>query len=333
MTEPNVSDSPTPTARQRLAEARNQEGKVAARHQLTHRRLARVAAFLTPAAVLCLAVQLLVFSEPGRVSILLISVELLLLSVAVAIGLLQGGEAHERWLRSRVRSELLRREEFLYLARVGPYLTAHQPEMEVDARIAEIRGVADPVELIPLEHRGLSWRDELEDAPRAGNAPENGCREIYLQERLRDQKEWYSAKARRHAHLDGVCETGARVTLVLAMAAAALHLGWLVTGSHAPELLAKGVEVTALALPAFGGAFLALRAMFAHQLLRLSYRDQAHLLSSLEAECVRLADEEVRRPGTYPLKLRRLVLRSEEVFASELRRWALILAPAVPSAA
>ena len=121
------------------------------------------------------------------------------MSAALIISFCQIGRSHLNWIENRVRTEVLRREQFLLHARVGPYLTEHVLSKAVQRRLALIKSRQDPMGLIPLQDPGgKPLRDELEGAGVGKSVPPQPdllrCLKTYLEKRLRGQCDWFSKK-------------------------------------------------------------------------------------------------------------------------------------------
>jgi hypothetical protein len=100
---------------------------------------ASIAACLSPVAVGALAAQVIykpdLLESYGLIGCELIAILLALWTVYHRWPI---GTAHETWIPARLRTELLRREEFLYRARLGPYLNCTHMQERVNARLEEI---------------------------------------------------------------------------------------------------------------------------------------------------------------------------------------------------
>jgi len=80
-----------------------------------------LAAVLPPIALVLLSLQLLAVPEGGSWALGLILSEILCLGIRVYFALTDR-EPTAEWIVNRVRTELFRREQYLLLAGVGPYL-------------------------------------------------------------------------------------------------------------------------------------------------------------------------------------------------------------------
>src|ERR1700733_8523928 len=120
-------------------------------HQKKQKRFGFFTALLGPVAVLLLTVQIVTFAQNRPVSVTLIALELGALVIALSFGFFNSGSPNT-WMKYRLRAELLRREKFLVLARVGPYLKGDTPRNVIDSRLVLIDSDAtDPAGLILLQ--------------------------------------------------------------------------------------------------------------------------------------------------------------------------------------
>ncbi len=102
-----------------------------------------LAALLPPLALVMLSLQLLLFREGGAWAGGLILGEILCLGLFVHFAWTHP-EPTAEWIENRVRTELLRREQYLAVVGVGPYLckTAAEAKREAAVRLGKIKGAA-----------------------------------------------------------------------------------------------------------------------------------------------------------------------------------------------
>ncbi len=113
-----------------IRETRSHWGRMARGRQSSRMFWAVFSALLGPAAVIALATQVVFFHGPEDWRAwALIAAEVLFLAVAAATVHFAwpAGRVHSDWVAARLRSEILRREEHLYLAGVGPYQSGSDP--------------------------------------------------------------------------------------------------------------------------------------------------------------------------------------------------------------
>ncbi|HSB12023.1 MAG TPA: hypothetical protein VLM38_21230 [Blastocatellia bacterium] len=307
---------------------------IALRDQRRQKRFGFFTALLGPVAVLLLTVQILAFPHAGPVALTLIALELASLIIVLSFGFFNIGSPDE-WMRSRLRAEVLRRERFLVLARVGPYLAEDDPANAIKRRLVIIDNKdTDPDGLVALhDERGQVWRCLLEDS-RAANtrvaSPDPNAFEIFYEQRLVDQKNWFSKKSAHFAGLDDLFEDVAKGVLVAALAVAAWHLAALYFGSHGDGARSTSqliTEILAIVLPPVGAAATGLQSLLEGRRLSRSYKDRARTLTNLESALVNLQTEfAAAGPGreAHEFQFKRLVLRTEEALASELLQWWLL---------
>jgi hypothetical protein len=300
----------------------------------------RGAALLGPIAALFLACQI-EFADHGAQAVVLILLELVLLTIALAIGFLEFGESHQRWIGERLRAEILRREKFLLGARVGPYLKTETSALSssVGQRLVMLDSdLDDPTSLLQMNDAFGSWRDALEDNYRQGGAlpvvTDLPLLQTYLQKRIVDQREWFSRKYSQHRRHAWYFEGGAKLSLALALIIAAVHLGTLWVGDVQPEGT-RVLIVAAIFFPLAGGALVGLLSIFGCKRLSVSYAHHAEALEQLEKEVRTLESNMItgEKPNdVLDLNFRRLMLVTEDLLSNELRlRW-MFMNPELPRA-
>jgi hypothetical protein len=343
MSDENCSHADNTTADwlARIDEALNRRDGVALRSKGRRLTFAVTAAALGPIAVLLLGLHL-VFGKQLPFGGGLVFLELMALTFALAIPFLRLEQSHYQWLSERLRAELLRRERFFLLARIGPYLGASDATIaiRVEHRLAGIDDdINDAFSLLGPTEDALRWRKNLEDSrhdilttekPSISITPDD-----YLRDRILAQRRWYSRKAIEHGKHAWWLEGGAKMTLTFALIVAAVHLGIDHETSESiisVQLLSMG----ALLLPAVGAALIGLLSIFGCRRLSRSYMYHAHALEALEtvtralqadALTIPLQDEDV------VFQFRRILLETEELLSNELRLWWLYMHPEAPRAA
>ena len=272
----------------------------------------------------------------------LIAAELVVLTVALAIGFLQMGRSHRLWIRERLRAEILRREGFLLRARAGPYLSASVSGLGDKLRerlITLDSDVNDPVALLALREEGKTWHDALEDARHDGILDDNpdfrSILDAYLTQRTTRQREWFARNSTTLGKQARFYENGARSIVLLALVIAALHLGLLSAG-EAGGFGHTFLVIIAIVAPAVGSAFIGLQSVSGSQRLSRSCMFYAKELERLE-KLFRRLQTQLEQPTIGNLDLqfqfRRGVLETEELLSSELHVWWLIMHTEAPRAA
>lgn len=299
-------------------------------------------AILTPIAVMLLSLQSVFFNEGAQraIAIALIAAEVLILALALFSLFANLLPSSHIWAGSRLRAELLRREEFLLLMRLGPYLEkAGDAELEtaVQARLAYLGSDAIPPADL-LTPQGVDWRDQLEDVPPQQQIlPEIAALREYLEHRVNDQEGWFQKKGLALARKNLIFERIAKAVLIVALIMAALHLGALIycaPGAH--SFVERLVIIFAIVLPPIGAGASALESFLQCQRLSYSYRDHAQVLKAMGLEITvllkQMTEAGVAAPQAHlPWKqAKRLALRCEELLTRELRQWYFVIRPEKP---
>jgi len=311
----------------------------ARKNQRSRYTFAAGAALLGPIAALFLACQI-EFAASGRLAVVLILLELVLLTIALAIAFLEFGESHQRWIGERLRAEILRRERFLFGARVGPYLKIKTSALSssVGQRLVMLDSDLDnPTSLLEMNDASGSWRGALEDSYHQGalsTVTDLPHLQTYLQTRVVNQREWFSRKCSQHRRHAWYFEGGAKLSLALALIIAAVHLGTLWAGDAEPGGT-RILIVAAIFFPIAGAALVGLLSIFGCRRLGVSYAHHAEEMERLEKELRMLESNMIN--GEKPidvldLNFRRLLLETEGVLSSELRLWWMFMNPELPRA-
>lgn len=303
------------------------------------------AALLSPLAVFCLGLQVVFWTQAGWWAVGLVIAESLLLMYLIFL-VWSTSHPAQAWTVAQLRAELLRREQYLRLAMVGPYLGLAEPAAHslAGTRTAQIErwGEAELVQAIPLagpregSRRGdRSWIDQLWSDPTPRSAVQEVAERMdgYLHHRIRRQTRRYNLAAELNER--GERRTGVLLKTVVVMAAlaAVLHATLLACEpAGAGELpaalhrVAAWMTLLALVLPPFSAAVLALQHRFAVRALAGSYRAAASALVVQQANLEHLiqvypsleSKAELQRAQT---EFQALVLRTEEILLNELRHW------------
>jgi hypothetical protein len=293
-------------------------------------------ALLIPIAVLVLVLQITIFPSGGALAMALIILELLVLAAALVFLVCRVAPNSSIWACNRTRAEVLRREAFLVLGRLGPYLqctTDSALKTEVHRRLEEIDNeVTDPDSFLPLRN-STPWRDELEDAgPCHTASPGPGFARLFLQKRIVGQCKWFQRKQVHFRSLDLRYERVVHGALIAALIVSAMHLILLLVCSQKScqaqfIVLRTAAEVAAVVLPPIGTAAGALQSLQQGRRLAHSYRLHASELELLRRELERLIAAPPEDSHKYEFLLKRLALRTEELLSYELRTWFLVMQP------
>lgn len=348
-----ATDGRTPDPISLIGQARERHDDRAKALQQARNYFALAVAFVGPIAVSLLATHVLLSERNSPLplsrsaSVGLIVLECSLLLTALVIGFLELGGSHKQWIKERLRTELLRREEFLLLARVGPYLSA--PEEDLQDRVCERllfidSEINDPLDLIAMKDSDQSWKDALEDARASSKLtaipiPQSAALH-YLEDRIACQRKYFSGKSTKHRHTNELLEAAAKLVLILALVLSVVHLMTVLLPSHP---LSRGWEVffsflliAAISSPAFGALFDHLASIFGSERLSRSYLHHAEVLEEMEGRLRRLQVHMAPHLAGHrdaQFRFMRLVLEVEELLSSELRFWWLLMYPNLPKAA
>jgi hypothetical protein len=302
-----------------------------------------VIAVLSPLALLLLSLQLLAVPEggPWAVGLSLSEISCLVIMIYFAV---TNREPTGEWIENRVRTELFRRERFLALAGVGPYLFATDQEIFVKAmqRKGCVEG-ADAQTLARLiaqqDESDVTWLEILhrERPDRHVVAPD--CVErmkTYLHHRIDKQLAWFSNEIRDIRENDTMWSRLLAGALLAAIVVAALHAFNLVTafGSTAPDTKRWEVVVGTLGivLPPLGIACLAVRTMYnfrgrsriyEHE-LRFLYK-QRGLLEALVHDATVSSVASESRLKMADFEFRAVALRTEQSLSAELEQWLVLI--------
>lgn len=358
----SVSSEPAPqltmdALRERIRDAFKKWDEAALKKQKKAIQFARLSALLIPFAVLLLTIQILAFPSPGILAIILIAVELSALLCALLILICRLGPRAGDWAHERLRAEVLRREEFLLLARVGPYLkksTLAELESALNFRLAHIDNPIKPPDLLLPLRDGQPWCYELEEAGQGNTAtPETGFSDIFIKDRVLHQRNWFWTKRNKFNDINWRYENIIRGTLAFALVFAAMHLISLLVGTYEAgkghPWLRLIIEVAAITMPPIGSAAAALQSLFQGRRLGRSYKVHALELDvineglislmanhkGIEETLMKQPDNEERRrklkeeKDSYEFQFKRLVLRTEELLSNELKVWYFVMRPGI----
>jgi len=301
-------------------------------------RFASLTSLLIPLAVFLLTIQILAFPQAGTIAILLISAELAALLFALIIIICHFAPGAEEWAKARLRAEVLRREEFLLLGRVGPYLKRAAPaalEPIVEDRLSRIdNSLNSPDMFIPLRD-SKTWRDELEEEGQDKTAsPDKSFSDQFFEHRILDQQNWFWRKREKFIRRDWRYENIIRSALALAFMVAAMHLVTLLVGTFEANarfrVLQLVIEIAAIGLPPLGSGAAALQSLYQGRRLGRSYEFHAKELEIIKNELSALNvawKEKTIAQENFEFKLKRIVLRTEELLANELRVWFFVMRP------
>jgi Protein of unknown function (DUF4231) len=302
---------------------------------------------LGPAAVIALAIQIAVQIQ-GIAYIAAEIVEIALIIVAVLLTYLAVGFSHKKWIEERMLAELLRREEFLFRARVGPYLAINEPHLEgkVLSRLDELQASKSSRELLALLMQTKSWRDALEDSRGVptGLPDFQKCVDTYVRDRAKFQRDWMARRSLEHLSSTISLEKWARGILFAGLVLSFVRGGLLLvskavgtspTSNHhwVVTLASEHPWVTTLAIVIFavGVMLFGIRAFTGSETLGPSYAVHAGILTNYVERLLEIQHSpEVLQDLQYQHEFQRIVLNVEEVLSTELQTWWILMGSAVP---
>lgn len=306
-----------------------------------------LSAILPAVALFLLSFQLLAFATgESWMDIGLILAEMLCLIVLVYLAI-TGREPTADWIEHRVRTELFRREQYLFLAGVGPYFLAEPSTaiQEAIRRRSEIEGGAAHllIELVPMQERsGITWMEALH---RAGSGKLSitsdliARMESYLYYRIGKQLSWFANEIRDLRENDRFWSRMLAGTLLAAIMMSALHTVHLYDAHIRRDALARMAYlklvtgVLAIALPPLGSACLSLKAMYNFRGRGRIYQYEKSLLhrqwGALDA-LIQEAKHVLPKATTRDLQkidfsFRAITLRTEQSLSIELTQWTLLM--------
>ncbi|MBL8820313.1 MAG: hypothetical protein JNL58_30090 [Planctomyces sp.] len=316
--------------------------KAATLIQKSFRGDAVVTSVLPLAAIFCLLIQVVFFPQ-GYLSIGLVGAELACLFLLVC-RVWSGHGPTSEWVRQRTVSELLRREQYMALAALGPYFT----RLENDRiEVAKVRLASIPSDgpSDVFSHLELSRADGLSEVfSQQGRVELEGysLRErilSYIHYRIRKQGElWMPLSSKRcelEQHLLNSC---VRFVVVLALVVAAVHLGQQIfhlAGPPAPivpqnqeGLFHHLVILIGAFLPPLSAWLLSLQQLRNCVILGRLYQGTAgRLVKYLEPLKQLLQDLDASAQGELTIlhRFQRLVMAAETELTHELVAWQCIV--------
>lgn len=304
-----------------------------------------LAAMLPPLALLALSSQLLIFPAGGTWAVGLIIAELACLGRLAFIALTQQRPT-ARWIAFRLRAELMRREEYLLIAQIGPYLGLEKERVleEADRRMGLLSG-AEESELRGLVPSHSFFNTTfLKYQPRADAGHDLLDRvRSYLYLRVGKQVLWFSNEIRDCEENESLWSKVLVSSLLFALVVAVAHLIHL---SHDMKQSGEGIKfdmpgiligVMAVLLPPAATAIISIKNMYAFNGRTHIYERQAanllrfdgelravlrQLESQLQLGGVSLSEEAL---AALDHRFRLLALLTEMSLANEMEKWTLLM--------
>jgi hypothetical protein len=240
------------------------------------------------------------------------------------------------WVRARTRAELLRREQFLCLAQVGPYqnLTSDRLPAVAAARATVIATAADQTieQILPLQNQesGTHWYEQLYTHPHTELADLHGRACSYLHYRIAKQHLWFTLAARDNYRAERHTAATTRAALIAAVGATILQTALQFTpNAETITTLSATTGTLTLVLPPLCAFLLATQELFSYRRLADAYRLMIQQLDDARAALGRLvvaagrateADRAVR-----VRQFQTTVLQTEQLLTQEIQQWRLLI--------
>lgn len=297
-----------------------------------------LSAILPALALFLLSFQLLaVQSGEWAIGMILSEISCLMILVYLA---LSNPEPTADWIENRIKAELFRREQYLLVAGVGPYLSEEPGAVEETLRRRGHIESADAHTMLDLvrmrEQSGVTWLENL--YRNAGKLPVRSDfverMESYLYHRIGRQLVWFANELRdikENERLWSRLLTGA---LLAAIGAAAIHVFRLYDApGEARDEFSKAIGTLAIVLPPLGTACIGIRAMYNFRgRSRIYEHEKAQLYEEkgmLEALVQKAKNITGRtgdpQPGDMELCFRAIALRTEQSLSFELEQWVVLM--------
>ncbi|MCM2392547.1 hypothetical protein [Streptomyces albipurpureus] len=294
-------------------------------------------AVLPALAVLFLTVQILFLRDSEALAVGFVLAECLLLAVMVWT-VWKGQDPSRPWVVNRVRGELFRREMYLLLVGVGPYLGlgAQNAQQVRDARLdllstAGLPQLDDLGRFTERTAQGAErhWQDEVwRRGTQQLSDPTDATERMrtYLDYRIQRQALFMELAGEKCERTEESLGRVAKGMVILGIAIALPYAGLLLLGrgGDGPSTAASIVALLAACAPPLCGAVSAVQNLFAAQRLALSYQETRQELRGHE-NTLRTLLAQPLTPDAF-LSFQALAVRVESTLAEELRRWRIIVA-------
>lgn len=305
-------------------------------------------AALSPMALLLLSLQVLVWPEGGWWAFGLILSEMLCMLFLVFLAMTKRDPTAE-WIENRVRSELFRREQYLALGGVGPYLgmDARDTSSKVLERCGQIESARaqDLVRLIRMQgDSGMNWMESLHHKGASALAGRSDCierMESYLYHRIGKQIQWFANSGRDCEENDRNWSGSLYLTLFAAIAVGIVDTVRFFLESlqgakpaQNQNLWILSVGMLGIVLPPLSAAFLSIQNMYNFRGRSRIYAHEKALLQEKRGELGSLLERAKNSSETSPpdhtmrdidFKFRAIVLRTEHSLSIEMEQWMLLM--------
>ena len=240
------------------------------------------------------------------------------------------------WVHARTRAELLRREQYLCLAQVGPY--QNQPADLIPATAAVrtmiITTAVDQAleRLIPLrtDDGDTRWYEQIFTHPHAHLANLEQRTSSYLHYRIAKQVAWFTLATRDNHLAERRTAAITKAALIAAVGATMLQTALHVTAGarDISALTATGGTLT-LVLPPTCAFLLATQELFSYRRLAVAYHQMIQQLDDAKAALGRLIpaiSESVQADrATRIRQFQTTVLQAEHLLTQELQQWRMLI--------
>ncbi|MCX4974721.1 SLATT domain-containing protein [Streptomyces sp. NBC_00620] len=331
-----------------IDEAQHAELKQTPDYQGRYRATGVKVAFLPTLAVGFITLQAIFFRTLGPTALGLAYGEALLLAVLVLVVHTNKQPSFD-WVLSRIRAELLRREQYLRLAQVGPYLgMGRDSSAQIRKQRVTLIATGDLEGLERLASTadqdtpepGIErpWVDSLWQAAatRTGSGRTGSGIEAdpglpdqvrdrarsYLYYRIGKQLMWFGLSTIAFERAERRITRTTQATVVAAVAVAVAN-AVLLSADRQHGGASSSIALLAAVLPALCTGLFATHELFAFRQLAVSYdytrQELARCQSSLRALIGRF--ETITDDASGTTEFQALVLRTEAVLTLELQRW------------
>lgn len=239
----------------------------------------------------------------------------------------------EPWVTARIRTELLRREEYLRLALVGPYVDRADDAADLlQRRLTELNPRDEPGRARAIALRdgpdGPRWIDQLWTRPPRPIPDLRQRMRSYLHYRIRRQIAWFALGTDNADKSDRVISLFIKSSLVVGIGVVVVQvlLRQLRLAEATPA--AQVATLLALVLPTVATFLLALRELYAYRGLAVSYGQMISDLRNEERAVERLITRHEQADAdeaTISREFQAVVLHTEALLTHELQRWIMII--------
>lgn len=282
-------------------------------------------------AIVMLSIQTIFLSEGGPLAVGFAAAECALLLFMLLV-VWAGRGPTLSWVSSRLRAELFRRENYMLLAQIGPYLNVGEGDLERvrDARINLLlhADISELRRLTNMSDNGTRWIDKVwQCGPSPADAEIADRMQTYLEYRILRQILFFKLGAEKHERTEKNVGLTAKCTVLAGVTMAIIYAGALAAGGdlyHRP--LSMGTAALALlaaGLPALCNSAIAIQNLFTSRQLATSYHETYDELLRCE-----ITLREVISAASQPdatTRFRALAVHVETALSQELLRWRMLV--------